>query len=441
MSENPSSISMSKKDQHAMESISFVQNFSNGLIGPYISMIALSLGATGIHLAWISSISNLFVYFFNPLFGRLSDKTRKRKPFIIFSNLTWFIPYLLILWAKTPLAIIICVGCVYILMSIGVSPWNAFQNELFPAKERAELSSKLFWVAAIATMIATFITGIFLTLVFGEIPFQQIIYLPVILSFLMASFASFRLSRVRQPMQKPKSVSLDVSQASRDVEGIPKEENNSTLEGLRSIWNNKPFRKYAILSTFYSLFQSMFWPMFSYKQISILEASNLEIAILAISMNFAIFLTVRPGARLSDRFGRKYFIWLSRITPAFFVFFYILATEVWHLVLIHIVINGIFNLWDPSNRAYLMDIIPEDEGGTYYGVFNLLTGVACFFGALLGGYIFDSANAVYSTATAFAIAVGISLIGRFCLSWGFLTLKDVKTFPESLSNVIKKRKS
>lgn len=430
---------MSKKDQHALESISFVQNFSNGLIAPYISMIALTLGATGIHLAWISSISNLFVYFFNPLFGRLSDKTRKRKSFIIFSNLTWFIPYILILWAKTPLAIIVCVGCVYILLSIGVSPWNAFQNELFPAKKRAELSSKLFWVSAIATMIATFITGFFLTLVFGEIPFQQIIYLPVIISFLMASFASFRLSRVEQPNKRSNSLTFDASRLTNSEKNGQLSENKTALQGIQSIWNNKPFRKYAILSTFYSLFQSMFWPMFSYKQVSILNASNLEIALLAISMNFAIFLTVRPGARLSDRFGRRYFIWLSRITPAFFVFFYILATEVWHLVLIHIVVNGIFNLWDPSNRAYLMDIIPEDEGGTYYGVFNLFTGVACFFGALLGGYIFDSANALYSTTTAFAIAVGISLIGRFCLSWGFLTIKDVKTFPDSFKKVLKRR--
>ena len=88
-----------------------------------------------------------------------------------------------------------------------------------------------------------------------------------------------------------------------------------------------------------------------------------------------------------------------------------------------------------------MDTIPKADGGTYYGVFNLLTGVACFIGPLLGGYIFDHYNALFPTNVAYAIAVDVSLLGRFIISWGFLSIHEVKTFPESLGEWFNRRKN
>ena len=93
--------------------------------------------------------------------------------------------------------------------------------------------------------------------------------------------------------------------------------------------------------------------------------------------------------RLSDRKGRKLFLGIGLFTYALISFAYVLAADVYQLVLIRLVhgVSGAMIL--PIAQAYVGDLSPEGEEGRWMGYSN-----AAFFsgfgvGPLMGGLLAD----------------------------------------------------
>ena len=136
-----------KSEKRALYSRTIAMSTSRGLVQPFVSMIALTMGASSGLLGWIQSISNLLSTFLSPFFGRLSDIVKRRKPFIIISTIAWGIPYAFLYFIKPDFswAIVIVVALVNLLLSLGLPAWTALLNELFPRDVRGKLTGRIFW--------------------------------------------------------------------------------------------------------------------------------------------------------------------------------------------------------------------------------------------------------------------------------------------------------
>ncbi len=390
-------------------------------------MIAIrKMNASGSDLGWLQSIANLLLTFLNPIFGRMSDILRRRIPFIVISTVSWGIPYIFLYWVKSPISIIIIVALVNLFGSLGVSSWGALQNELFPPRVRAKLSSRVFWYNAFGNMIATFFTGIVLTLVFGDLDYQKYILIPVVLGIVLSAIGVLPFIAIEEPLKKIKKEDQPVSRKLR--------------ESFSLSYKNKPFRNFVFFSMIYSFFWSFAWPLFPIKQVIILKASALEIAILNILFSVTTLLFINIGAKISDNVGRTKMIFFSRIIMATFPLLYIFASSVWQLYIIHFIVSSLVTLGMPSVQAYLLDIAPEREGGIYFGIYNMITGLFLFFGSLVSGYLVDYLKISYGIELALTIGLGISFLGRFISSFLFLFMKEQKAFPSSLGQILQQLK-
>ncbi|MCG3216305.1 MAG: MFS transporter [Candidatus Heimdallarchaeota archaeon] len=452
-----------KEEKLALYSRTIAVSTSRGLVQPFVSMIALAMGASSGLLGWIQSISNLLSTFLSPIFGRFSDKVRKRIPFIVISTITWGIPYAFLYFIDPSFswAIVIVVALVNLIASLGLPAWSALMNELFPKEIRGKLTGRIFWFDAIGSTIATIFTGIVLTRIFKDIDYQKYILIPVAIGVFLSILGVLPFKKIEEPLKK----------IVKEEQPIPRKLN----ESFKIAFANKPFRKYTIISVIQSLFFSFAWPLFSIFQVKVLKATALEIAILSISFSISILLVIRLGAKLSDRFGRTKLIFFNRFMLVAFPVSYIFATEVWHLYIIHYVIAPFMFLGTPSVHAYLLDIVPPKEGGMYFGIFNMLTGVALFIGALVGGYLTEMNEFLLNSTNITAVlSINISVlqpvsdlikytvlnqnvmsdtlrlaviisfivvaIGRVLTSLLFLTLKEVKKFPASWGDVLRQIK-
>ncbi len=105
--------------------------------------------------------------------------------------------------------------------------------------------------------------------------------------------------------------------------------------------------------------------------------------------SFAISRTlVTPFfGRLSDRKGRKLLLVIGLFTYALISFVYVLATEVYQLVLIRLVhgVSGAMIL--PIAQAYIGDLSPEGEEGKWMGYANAAFFSGFGFGPLMGGML------------------------------------------------------
>jgi len=446
-----------RNEKIALYARSVTFSISNGLVQPFVSMIALTMGASSGLLGWIQSISNLLSTFLTPLFGRLSDLAKRRIPFIIISTISWGIPYAFLYFVKPNYAwtIVIIVALVNLLLSLGVPAWTALQNELFPKEVRGKLSARVFWFNAIGSVIATIFTGIILTTIFDDQDYQKFILIPVAIGIFLSILGILPFRKVEEPLKK----------MSEDDQPIP----HNLIESFKITFDNKPFKKFTIISTIQSLFFSFAWPLFSIFQVSVLEASAIEVALLSISFSIIMLVVLRFGAKLCDKYGRTRLIFLNRFSLSLFPLAYIFATKVWHLYLIHYIVAFFIYIAMPSLQAYLLDIIPPKEGGMYFGVYNMLTGIALFLGALAGGYLtelsqflFDRVgldqilnnsisslvvksfsnyaisgqNVIFdSLRWSVIIALIVATIGRALTSLMFISLKEQKKFPSSWGEV------
>ncbi|MCG3227013.1 MAG: MFS transporter [Candidatus Heimdallarchaeota archaeon] len=425
-SEPDKSNSIKKREERALYSRTIATSTSRGLVQPFVSMIALTMGASAGILGWIQSISNLLSTFLGPIFGRLSDLVKRRIPFVVISTLTWGIPYVILYWIIDPWVIVLIVALVNLLASLGVPAFSALQNELFPGEVRAKLTGRIFWFDAVGSAVATLITGVILTIIFNDKGFeleqraeiyQKFILIPIAIGVLISIIGILPFRKIEEPLKNKSLGEQPIT--------------HSLKESFKITFSNKPFAKFTLISMIQAIFFSFSWPIFSIFQVSILEANALQMAVLSISFSVMIILVIRFGAKLSDRFGRTKLIAFNRLALVLFPFAYIFASKIWHLYIIHFILAGIIFIGSPSIQAYLLDIVPPREGGVYFGIHSMLVGIFMFIGSLAGGYLTEMFDNWYPLLTAVKITLGIAAGGRLLTGLLFLTLKEVKKFPSS----------
>ena len=303
-------------------------------------------------------------------------------------------------------------------MSLGNPAWNALQNELFPREVRGKLTGRVFWFGSFGSMIATLFTGVILTFAFGDnIEYQKFILIPVGIGVFISIIAVLPFRKIEEPLKR-EGMKLD------KFEG-------SLKDGLKEIFRNKPFTKFVMLYSIYGIIWTFSWPLFSIKQINILNASPVEVALMEIIFAATSLLLILLGAKIADKFGRTKLIMLNRMSLFLFPLGYIFASEIWHLYLVHFFIASIFNLSFAGVNAYILDIIPKKNSGLYFGVLSLVTGVFYFLGTLAGGYMVQILEIWYSQEVSLTIALAFVCIMRFLLGFIFLSLKEVKSFEYS----------
>jgi len=85
-------------------------------------------------------------------------------------------------------------------------------------------------------------------------------------------------------------------------------------------------------------------------------------------------------ARLSDKHGRKVVLGSGLLFYAFMSLFYMVVQEAWQLMLVRVVHGAAGGLVIPVAKAYVGEMSPRGEEGTWQGYYN-----AAFFGGIGGG--------------------------------------------------------
>lgn len=112
------------------------------------------------------------------------------------------------------------------------------------------------------------------------------------------------------------------------------------------------------------------------------------------------------AGRLSDRSGRKLFLCIGLLIYSISSLGYIWASSVSQLTLVRLIQGVAGGMIIPIAQAYVGDISPEGEEGTWMGYFNaaFFTGFGC--GPLMGGVLTDH----FGMNVAFSTMGGLNLL-------------------------------
>jgi len=121
--------------------------------------------------------------------------------------------------------------------------------------------------------------------------------------------------------------------------------------------------------------------------------------------NITAVLCYIPVAHMADRFGKKPFV---VITFAFFALFplaLLFAHSLWVLVPVFI-LRGLKEFGEPTRKALIMDLAPENRKAAMFGLYYLLRDVIVSFAALGGAYLW-----FVSPQLTLLVAFGFGVIG------------------------------
>lgn len=117
--------------------------------------------------------------------------------------------------------------------------------------------------------------------------------------------------------------------------------------------------------------------------------SLLGIMVTLVAFNLLYALVSGPAGSLSDRVGRRRLIVAGWLVYGLIYLGLALANTAWHAVALFVIYGAYYGLSEGAARAYVADLVPTEQRGTAYGVFNAAQGLAALPASLIAGLLWQ----------------------------------------------------
>jgi MFS family permease len=379
------------------------------MVGPFMGAYAVKLGASASDMGWFQSSSNLSNNVMQVFWGRLSDRLRRRIPFIILGGLIVAGLWIPMMFVASASQLIILLAVQALLGSMATPAWTALIGDLVPSLRLGRVNSAVNLWASIGSLIATLVSGAIMVFV-GGTP-QEILFVPFAVAIVFGLISSLVMVYIKEGKNGEK-LNLTKNLAS-DFSSI-----------LHQAKKTPDFVKYCYVEGIFQFFMSISWPLISITQVEVLNASMLDIALLTVAQALITIVFQGWAGRLADSIGRKPLLVFYRFSLITVPIAYAFFPNMTSLIAISTFWGFSTALGQASLTACLLDISPREFRGSFVAMFNLVIGVTTFFGSLFGGYLSGYVIGVFGLVLGLQIAYVVSLAGRGVGAALYLTLKE-----------------
>ena len=363
--------------------VSLFTDLSSQMVYPLIPTFLAALGVSPAILGLIEGIAESTASLFRAVFGRLSDKMQKRKIFILLgyglSALSRPFFYFASHWTT--------VMAIRFSDRIGKAARTPSRDALLSMSIHPSIKGKAFGfhramdrIGAIGGPLLAMLVLYFLRDTKSELDALRITFLvsaiPGLIALIFIKFAREIKATVKEATEKKKTAIL-----------------------------NAPFILFLVANAFFALGNSS-------NAFLILKAQEVNIATYLIPTLWVVYNIVCTISSpllgsLSDKIGRKPVILFSFIYYAVIYTLFGLASQAWMIWTLFAAYGIFYGLSNGVFRAYVADIVEEENRGTAYGVLNTVIGVFLLPASVLMGQLWTR----YNSKTAFLTAAGLGMIG------------------------------
>ena len=423
-------------------------DFSNTIFSMNIATLFFAVwlvkdvGASNTMAAVASSVSSVLVVLSIPVFGAISDATRRRKPWVVgFTLIAVVMTAVLGVVGQTMIPLVgeavrdpsassyVLAGlpALMILGAFVLANWayqgampfyNAMMFELAPADEIGKLSgmgTSLGYLGSIAgvILVSPFFNGALP--VIGELPEQAITFLRTVVPF--TSHAG-RVSTFLPTAFLFLLFSLPLFLFCKDHNAIPGKARVQWREAFRDVAQTiRDSRKYPgalrfLLASF--LYQDAIGTIIQYMALYAVMAMGFE---RGQEVTLFVVLTI-PAAigsyllgRLVDRIGPKRTLVFVIASWVVLLVAMILVPNRFSFWIVGAAIGLIFGGVPTAERPLLLTLVPEAEAARFFSLMVLSSRAAAIVGPLIWGWTVDGMLPAFGTGTAYRAAVVTVAIG------------------------------
>ena len=358
----PTKIQRSKRQKNILwlGLVSFFNDMSSEMIMPILPMFITSLGGGGLIVGLISGIRESVASIFKIVSGYLSDRTNKRKRFVVIGYLTSSVFKLLLGFSRLWYHILIFSGLERIGKGLRTAPRDAIIAESTSAQ------GKGFGVHRALDTAGAIFGSLLVLILFWKLGlgFKSIIIFAAIIGFI----SLIPLYFVQETSKKKGSDRTNIS--------------------FRQLPKN--LRLFIIIAAIFSLanFSYMFFVL--KVQSYLTGRAGIILAILLYTF-FNIFYAgfAIPFGELSDRVGRKKVLIGGYVLFLIVSLGFILAKSLILYFLLFALYGITYAIIDGNQRAFVSDLSPANIKGTALGTFHAVVGFSALPSSLIAGYLWD----------------------------------------------------
>lgn len=393
---------------------SVIYSFGAGMVNPFTGAYAVKLGASSSDMGWFQSSANISNNVMQIFWGMLSDKVKRRIPFIIIGSLIVAMLWIPMMFVATATQLIILLAVQALLGSMVTPAWTALIGDIVPSLKLGRVNANINLWATIGSLVATLISGVIMVNM-GIQP-HEIFFIPLIMASACGIISSVAITSIKE---------------GRNGVKINLKENlvYDVFKVFAHARKSPDFIRYCYVEGTFQFFMSICWPLIAITQIKVLNASMLDIAIFTVVHAIMTIIFQGWAGRLADKVGRKPLIIFFRFSLLTVPLAYAFSPNMNTLIAIG-AFWGISNAFGhASMTAYLLDTAPEEHRGSFAATFNFVVGITTFFGSLIGGYLSDYMIGIFGLILGLQIVYMVSFAGRALSAALYLTLKETLKRP------------
>lgn len=391
-------------------------SFYSAMVGfgeSFFSAFAVFLGATSMQLGLLGSlpqtlgsVSQLFSNKILEMFGN------SRKRFICinaFLTALLYIPIALVYFFGTlrvyHLIIFICIY--WILNAILGPAWNSWMGDLVDENKRGAYFGRRNKIAGFVSFVSLLLGGYILQQ-FGKGTHEEYYGFVIIfaLAFVSRIFSFIYLSKQYEPKYTRK-----------------KKAEFSFVEFIR----RARFTNYGLFVIYLSIMNFGVYfsgPFFAAYMLYDLKLTYMQFTIVTATALIVKFLLMPIWGKACDRYGTKKVLTLSGILMPLTPMLWIFSHNFWYLIAIQAYSGFVWAGFEISSFNFIFDTTTPEKRATCVAYYNVLSGIAIFSGAMLGGLVAKYNHVFWSS---FLLVFLLSGMIRYMASFYFLPkLKEVR---------------
>ena len=365
---------------------------SSAFVDSYVTLYALSLGATGLQIGTLSSVSSLFSTL-GPIPGaQWAARWGRKKPVVVVAYSVRELVLLaallvpLILFGQTLIAAVIALMALRSgLTSLATPAWTSFAADLVPTDRRGRYFSSRKTVMGFSSLLFVPLAGLVIEWVGWLTGYQAVIAISIVIGAAAVLMYAF--------IPEPAS------------QGAVRTRERSTAVFVRSITGNRAFLVFTLIALVFAFSQQLGGPYFSVYEVQVLGATPRLIGILSTLSAIARMVGQQFWGRLVDRRGARWVLAMCHLLIPVLPFIWFPLTEAWQLVFVTVPSGFLWAGHEIANFNMLLELPKESEQTQAVASYHTLIGGANILGPLVGGLVVERLGYLWN--------FGLSGVGRF----------------------------
>ncbi len=370
---------------------------SSGMVPPFISIMALSYGASGVGISLLNLLPSLINMLLFLPFASIAERSGSVKRMVISSGYLTrsaflamaLVPFLPWPWKATALIALNALQAIPAVIYMIV--WTDMMGGAFPQGEWGAVFSKRNAAANFASVVGTLLAGLLIDWLPGESGYIAIFAISGATG-IMSIFALQRMKEVPGPQMKPRRISVfkRLSMPFRDRE------------------LGRSFTYFSLGLFLYNLGIYMAAPAFSLFYVKVLDLSKSTISLLITTGTLLVVVASPFWGRISRKYGNAIVFAYSTIWQALFPYFYYLSGKSLPMMFVWQAILG-FGVAGYNLSLFNLGLEYVEESERKNGI--AVTNTVIFSAAAIGSLIAGPLTEVYGVGNAMLASTLVRISG------------------------------